>query len=76
MKTKLSSLWHLKRYQISQYTDKNVELHNKSNWLLTYKMGLPPLVKELMNAEYKRGKEETMHQVLEVFGPTKFGDNK
>ena len=51
MKTKLSKLWQLKDYEISEYTPDKVKLHNRENWLLTYNMKLPPLVKELMKAQ-------------------------
>lgn len=72
MKTKLSRLWHLKDcgiYSIkrdSYQKPYQVEFWN-DNYLYN-KLNLPPLVVELMNIEYNRGKEEAKKQIREIFG--------
>ena len=72
MKTKLSRFWKLKGCEIAYIkrdsNQKPYQVELCSDNRLFNKLNLPPLVVELMNIEYNRGKEEAKKQIREAFG--------
>lgn len=70
-KTKLSKLWYLDGYSINHVNTSNnqyfVELYKDNSWLMN-KINLPPLVVELMNREYQRGREDVRKELKNIFG--------
>lgn len=72
MKTKLSRFWKLKGCEIAYIkrdsNQKPYQVELCSDNRLFNKLNLPPLVTELLNIEYNRGKEEAKKEILTVLG--------